>query len=84
MIAADVLTEAGRRLVLVTADGGRLRLRGPAEGVDAVRPLVAAHKAELLATVALVCSGCSQGMVPTPPIADGCGWAGCRNRESRS
>jgi hypothetical protein len=84
MAVAEVLTEFGRRHVLATAEGDRLRVRGQAGEVAAVRDVVIAHKADLLAALADVCGGCSQGMTPVPLAAEGCGWPGCRHKGMKS
>ena len=57
--ATELLDECRRRRVVVTAAGDRLRVRGPVGTVDdALRSVLVAHKAEVIATLAAECRTC--------------------------
>jgi hypothetical protein len=56
---AELLAECGRRGVVVTAVGDRLRVRGPVGAVKALRSVLIAHKPEIIAALAR-CPSCRQ------------------------
>ena len=49
MTAFDIIATCQARGVQLVADGARIILKGPQRARDELRPLIAAHKLELLA-----------------------------------
>jgi len=72
MTSLDVLALCRARGVQLVTDGGRIVLRGPQAARDEVRPLVAAHKLELLAELRSPTTTTRQ---PLPPDGSGQRWS---------
>jgi hypothetical protein len=72
MSALDILAMCHARGVQLVADGARIVLRGHQAARDEMRPLVAAHKLELLATLR---SPATTTRAPLPPDRPGERWA---------
>jgi hypothetical protein len=72
MSALDILAMCHARGVQLVADGGRILLKGHQSGRDEMRPLVAAHKLELLAELR---SPTTTRRAPLPPDGHGERWA---------
>jgi hypothetical protein len=72
MTAASILAMSQSHGVELVADGARIVLRGPQAARDKLRPLVLAHKLELLAELR---SGTTTTRPPLPPDGPGERWA---------
>ena len=72
MTALDLLALCRARGVELVADGARIVLHGRQAGRDEVRPLVAAHKLELLAALRSLTTTTRQ---PLPPAGPGQRWS---------
>ena len=72
MTARDILAMCHARGVQIVADGARIVLKGPQAARDELRPLVAAHKLELLAELRSPTTATRQ---PLPPDGPGERWA---------
>lgn len=51
MSIATLIQQAERDGVVILAEGGQVKLRGPAEVIQRWRPILAQHKAEIVATL---------------------------------
>ena len=71
MTAESVLAACQSRGVVLVADGARIVLRGPQDARDELRPLIAAHKLELLAALRSPSTATRQ---PLPPDGPGQAW----------
>lgn len=72
MTALEILATCQARGVHLVPDGARIVLRGPQSARDELRPLVAAHKLELLAELR---SPTTTTRAPLPPDGPGERWA---------
>ena len=71
MTAASILATCAARGVQLVADGARILLKGPQAARDELRPLVIAHKLELLAVLRNPTTATRQ---PLPPDGPGQIW----------
>jgi hypothetical protein len=72
MTALVVLSMCQARGVQLVADGGRIVLKGPQAARDELRPMIAAHKLELLAALR---NPATTTRLPLPPDGPGERWA---------
>ena len=72
MTAVALLAMCRSRGVELVADGARIVLKGPQAARDELRPMVAAHKLELLAALRSPTTTTRQ---PLPPDGPGQAWA---------